>query len=94
MEAQRINGEVATWNVAKAYGFISADGVEDRIFAHRSQLRQSSETQIIALSPGTRVTFVLAETAKGLEAFDVAIVPGRVRFNLTQDGQTVVRVRY
>jgi cold shock CspA family protein len=91
MDTQRIIGTVAAWNVAKGYGFATADGIDQRIYVHRSQIRQSAELQIIAFTPGTKINFVLAENAQGLQALDVDVSPARVRWNLTQGGQTVVR---
>ena len=60
-------GIVKWFNASKGYGFISRDNGED-IFVHFSAIEASGYR---SLEEGTRVSFVVANGPKGLQAQDV-----------------------
>ena len=94
MEAQRLTGTIAMWLPDKGYGFANVEGLDGKVFCHRSQIRQTPGLQVAALFPGVRITFVPVEDAKGIQALDIEIVPGKLRFNLSIAGETAVRSIY
>ena len=60
-------GIVKWFNASKGYGFISRDNGED-IFVHFSAIEASGYR---SLEEGSRVSFVVANGPKGLQAQDV-----------------------
>lgn len=59
------NGIVKWFNNAKGYGFISADGNEDDVFAHFSSIEMDG---FKTLKRGQKVEFELHTGPKGLQA--------------------------
>jgi CspA family cold shock protein len=67
----KLIGNVKWFSRKKGFGFVTkADGEE--LFFHRSDVRIADLRQ---LHDGTQVEFQIRRTDKGLEAFDVSILP-------------------
>lgn len=64
-EVQRMVGQVKWYDAKKCFGFLSSGGQD--YFVHQNQFRVKN----IILSPGQRVSFVAASSAKGMTANDV-----------------------
>jgi CspA family cold shock protein len=68
----KLIGEVKWFNRKKGYGFLTkADGQE--VFFHRSDVAGRELEQI---KDGSQVEFQIRRTDKGLEAFNVSVLPG------------------
>jgi len=65
-----VRGKVKWFNNDKGYGFIECDNLAD-IFVHYSAI---SKDGYKSLKEGEVVEFKLIETAKGLQAVEVALV--------------------
>lgn len=65
-----MRGRVKWFNNEKGYGFVECEGLED-IFVHYSAIKKDGYK---TLKEGEHVEFKLIETAKGLQAIDVAEV--------------------
>ncbi len=63
-----LRGKVKWFNNDKGYGFIECDNLED-IFVHYSAIKKDGYK---SLKEGDIVDFKLIETAKGLQAIEVA----------------------
>jgi CspA family cold shock protein len=68
--AGRISGTVKWYSRDKGYGFITPDSGED-VFVSTADIRSH---EFRTLTDGQRVSFLVRETPKGLQANDV--VPG------------------
>jgi CRISPR-associated protein (TIGR03986 family) len=60
-------GAVREWRSERAFGFIAADGMNEKVFVHSSQL-----CGLASLRPGQRVKFKLQRSQRGWEATDVS----------------------
>jgi CspA family cold shock protein len=67
--SERETGVVKWFDVKKGYGFIKREEGND-VFVHYSSI-QGDEFR--KLEEGQKVTFVVSETEKGLQAQDVAV---------------------
>jgi len=67
--SERETGVVKWFDVKKGYGFIKRDEGND-VFVHYSSI-QGDEFR--KLEEGQKVTFIVSETEKGLQAQDVAV---------------------
>ena len=65
-----MRGKVKWFNNDKGYGFIECDDLDD-IFVHYSAIQKEGYR---SLNEGELVDFKLIETAKGLQAIDVAAI--------------------
>lgn len=63
----RVNGVLKKWFPEKAYGFITPDEGSKDIFVHISAFPQGSQPQ-----EGQRVSFVIGEGPKGINANSVS----------------------
>ena len=61
-------GTVSKFSDEKGYGFITPDGGGKDIFVHHSDIRMDGYK---SLSPGQRVTFEVAQEARGPKASNV-----------------------
>jgi cold shock protein len=69
MSEQRVSGVVKWFNAERGYGFVLRDGDETtEYFVHYSYIQMDGYKTLRA---GQRVTFVLIETDKGVQAQDV-----------------------
>lgn len=64
------SGTVKWFNEAKGYGFIVAEGGEEDIFVHYSQILMDG---FKTLAEGQPVKFEVVETSKGLQAQNVTM---------------------
>lgn len=62
-------GKVEWYGLAKGYGFVRVEGVDEDVFVHHSQLREPDN-----LITGDRVRFRLVRTERGLQAQDLEIL--------------------
>ena len=67
--SERETGVVKWFDVKKGFGFIKRDEGND-VFVHYSSIQGSDFRK---LEEGQKVTFVVSETDKGLQAQDVAL---------------------
>jgi len=67
--SERENGVVKWFDVKKGFGFIKREEGND-VFVHYSSI-QGDEFR--KLEEGQKVTFIISETEKGLQAQDVAV---------------------
>jgi len=69
MSEERVSGAVKWFNAERGYGFVLKDGDEmTEYFVHYSYIQMDGYK---TLRPGQKVTFVLVETDKGVQAQDV-----------------------
>jgi len=68
-ETDRQTGKVKWFNPDRGFGFIQPDQGRKDVFVHISHLGQGLDT----LSPGQRVTFIVEQSVKGLQAQDVRL---------------------
>ena len=64
------NGTVKWFNAAKGFGFIQRESGED-VFVHFSAIQSSGYR---TLEEGARVSFIVKNGPKGLQAEDVSLV--------------------
>ncbi|MBN1993023.1 MAG: cold-shock protein [Anaerolineae bacterium] len=69
--SERIQGTVKWFNATKGYGFIERDEGED-VFVHYSSIESEGYR---TLNEGQRVEFTIEQSAKGLQASKVSIIP-------------------
>ena len=67
-----LHGQVKWFDTQKGYGFIITGDRPD-VFVHYSSIQMEGYR---TLHEGDEVTFVLAETPKGLQAHNVAVTTG------------------
>ena len=67
--SERENGVVKWFDVKKGFGFIKREEGND-VFVHYSSIQGNDFRK---LEEGQKVTFVISETDKGLQAQDVAV---------------------
>jgi cold shock CspA family protein len=72
-QATRIEGVIASWRFDRGYGFVNAGGIGEKIRAHHRQLRRNSDFRIQAIRRGTKISFLLVATERGLQAHDIVI---------------------
>lgn len=78
-EEKRFKGEVKWFNVAKGFGFITTDDIDDDIFVHYQNTPKCKKVGTKRLVEAQHVTFELGINGKkGYEALKVALVPGTV----------------
>ena len=70
--SERETGVVKWFDVKKGYGFINRDEGND-VFVHYSSIHGDDFKK---LEEGQKVTFVVSETDKGLQAQDVTLEEG------------------
>jgi CspA family cold shock protein len=70
--SERENGVVKWFDVKKGFGFIKRDEGND-VFVHYSSIQGDDFRK---LEEGQKVSFVISETDKGLQAQDVAVDEG------------------
>ena len=70
MSEQRVQGTVKWFNSPKGYGFIERENESD-VFVHFRGIRGDGYR---TLQDGQRVEFFLIQTAKGVQAEDVAVI--------------------
>ena len=70
--SERETGVVKWFDVKKGYGFIKRDEGND-VFVHYSSIQGDDFRK---LEEGQKVTFVVSETDKGLQAQDVTLEEG------------------
>jgi CspA family cold shock protein len=63
-----VEGTVKRW-LDRGYGFIDADGMEDDVFVHNSELQGAFQ-----LREGQRVEFDVEDSPKGPRALNVKVV--------------------
>lgn len=66
-----MEGKINWYNKNKGYGFIVGDDQED-YFVHASQVPDD-----VALTPGSRVSFIVKTTDRGKQAMNVELEEGR-----------------
>jgi len=68
-ELERVNGTVKWFNAERGYGFVVQDGDEEiEHFVHYSYIEMEGYK---TLKAGQKVSFVLVETDKGVQAQEV-----------------------
>jgi len=72
MAEDRVVGTVKWFDPDRGYGFIQQQEGDD-VFVHISEVRRAS---ISTLAEGQRVTFVIGETPRGLQAENLSLVEG------------------
>ena len=78
-EEKRYTGSVKWFNVAKGFGFIITDDIDDDIFVHYNNTPVCKKVGTRRLVEAQDVTFELGINGKkGYEALKVALVPGTV----------------
>lgn len=71
---QRFEGTVKWFNVAKGFGFIVSESIDDDVFVHYQNAPKCKKVGTRRLLEGQVVSFELAiNGSKGFEALDVAI---------------------
>lgn len=68
MAAERMSGTVKWFSRVKGYGFIAPDGEESEIFVHFTGIEGEGYRN---LEKGEKVSFVIEDTEKGLQAVQV-----------------------
>ncbi|MFT5162043.1 MAG: CspA family cold shock protein [Alteromonadaceae bacterium] len=73
-DEKRYQGKVKWFNVAKGFGFINTDDVDDDIFVHYQNTPKCKKIGTRRLLEGQVVNFELSiNGAKGFEALDVVV---------------------
>jgi len=68
--AELVNGTVKWFNSEKGFGFIEQEGGGKDVFVHFRQIN-SNGNERTSLNDGQKVTFVITEGDKGLQAENV-----------------------
>ena len=63
----KMTGKIVHFNYRKGYGFVQADGIENKIFLHVSELTGKARK-------GKGVEFKIEKTEKGIKAKDAVIL--------------------
>ena len=63
----KMKGKIVHFNYRKGYGFVEADGVENKIFLHVSELTGKARK-------GKQVEFKVEKTDKGIKAKEAVIL--------------------
>jgi len=85
----RYSGTVKWFNVAKGFGFITTDAIDDDIFVHYQNTPKCQKVGTRRLLEGQKVSFELAINGnKGFEALKVALEQDWVYDNVKPVGST------
>ncbi|MEA2018992.1 MAG: cold-shock protein [Campylobacterota bacterium] len=68
--AELVNGTVKWFNSEKGFGFIEQENGGKDVFVHFRQINKAGDERV-SLNDGQKVTFVITEGEKGLQAENV-----------------------